>query len=172
MNDTRRAAAALDVPRTHTFVEGTGWVAPLTEATGSVGTVRVGDVVTGPCATMGTVHTGTVVRIAYVHPGHREIRARIQLADGTTRVVIIERVVIAPALPDGVTATPIGSGATEDIRLDGRLIGDVVSDGPGTRAFATMAGARNFSHHRFATREDAITAVVSYARRGWWTGEI
>src|SRR3954452_10801531 len=71
-----------------------------------------------------------------------------------------------------ITTTPIGSGATETVLADGREIGNVTSDGPGTRAIATMRDARRFGTYRFGTREDAIAAVVSYAERGYWTGEL
>lgn len=70
-----------------------------------------------------------------------------------------------------LTITPIGSGATEVVSRDGVELGSVTSDGPGTRALASINTGR-FAMCRFATREDAIAACVSYADRGYWFREI
>lgn len=72
---------------------------------------------------------------------------------------------------DTVTTEPIGSGMTEIVRLDGRTIGDVCGTDDGRPYLAQPSGARHGSY-RFATRDDAIAAVVSHHRRGWWTGEV
>lgn len=70
-----------------------------------------------------------------------------------------------------VTLTPIGSGATEIVHIDGRELGSVTSDGPGTSAVASINTGR-FAMYRFATREDAIAACISHDERGYWSGEI
>ncbi len=124
-----RAARALDMPRTHTFVEGQGWTGPLTAWSSKGRTVTVGDTVTGPCATIGKVYTGTVVRIAWVHPGTGEIRTRIQLSDGAHRIVVVDT--ITPPVP--VAASIIAVTATRAAVVLGH---DVDPDGPAGRALA------------------------------------
>lgn len=67
-----------------------------------------------------------------------------------------------------VTTLPIGE-ITEIVHLDGREIGDVFGHA-GKPYSASPIGTR--SSYRFADRDAAIAACVSYATRGYWTGEI
>lgn len=123
-DDRTRAARALAMPDTHTFVEGTGWVAPMAEVTGRGRTVRLGDTVTGTDVTMGPVVTGVVIRIQYVHPGTGEIRARVRLADGEReRVVSVDTVhtSVAPRAAAIIGRTPTRASVViaHDVDPDG-----------------------------------------------------
>lgn len=63
-----------------------------------------------------------------------------------------------------VTTEPYGA-ASEFVYLDGRLVGDICD------TLAQPKGARHGSYF-FPDREAAIAACVSYATRGYWTGEL
>lgn len=63
-----------------------------------------------------------------------------------------------------VTVHPIGSGYTSTVTLAGRPIGVVY----GTH----MAREGRSGSYRFATPEDALTALVSAAVVGSWRGEL
>lgn len=63
-----------------------------------------------------------------------------------------------------VNTYPIGSGRTEEIYMNGELIGYVT----GTMMFiGEKAGG-----YKFESREAAIEACVSAATKGYWTGEV
>lgn len=65
-----------------------------------------------------------------------------------------------------VTTTPIGSGETELVYLDGRVVGAITDN------MASMGGSIDGLLHRFVDRDAAIRACVSYATRGYWQGEL
>lgn len=71
-----------------------------------------------------------------------------------------------------ITTEPIGSGTTEIVRRDGRELGDVVAPFRASGAYLAQPQGARHGTYRFATRDDAVAALVSYADRGWWTGEI
>lgn len=71
-----------------------------------------------------------------------------------------------------ITTTPVGSGLTEDVHLDGREVGAIVNPLGESREFLAQPIAARQGTYRFATREDAIAALVSHDRQGYWTREV
>lgn len=62
-----------------------------------------------------------------------------------------------------VTTKPYGQ-ISETVYLNGTAVGDI---------FGNFAEPTGTSHpHRFADRDAAIAACVSYATLGYWTGEL
>lgn len=57
---------------------------------------------------------------------------------------------------------------SEGIYLDGRHIGDI----SGNHIWLIDPVGAEYGTYKFATRDDAIAAVVSYATNGYWTKEI
>lgn len=64
----------------------------------------------------------------------------------------------------GINTYRIGSGRTEEIHLNGELIGYVTD--------AMMFIGEKAGGYKFETREAAIEACASAATRGFWTGEV
>ncbi len=69
---------------------------------------------------------------------------------------------------DRVTVTPMASGETHLVSLDGIPLGSIADCAPRTLAWIHNKA----SVLRFATRDAAIAALVSNHLRGYWTGEL
>jgi len=68
-----------------------------------------------------------------------------------------------------ITTQRIGE-ITETVRMDGAVVGDIYP-GAAAQYVAIPTGAR-YGTYRFASRQDALAACVSYVTRGHWTNEL